>query len=124
MFTVHDHCNVARLVGWLHHPRYSHGSRWNVELISSSSLLLPMQGSVGPPTQGAMTPSMQQPSSNYSQHSGSLPIGSHGQQPEDTHSNAGSDTPLTSMVAQMHSGDNNSETGKCLPQDKCVKIYR
>ncbi|XP_038077995.1 homeobox protein Meis1-like isoform X2 [Patiria miniata] len=68
-------------------------------------------GSVGPPTQGSMTPSMQQPSSNYSQHSGSLPLGGHGQQPpDDTHSNAGSDTPLTNMVAQMHSGDNNSET--------------
>ncbi|XP_022103143.1 homeobox protein Meis1-like isoform X1 [Acanthaster planci] len=68
-------------------------------------------GSVGPPTQGAVTPSMQQPSSNYSQHSGSLPLGSHSQQPpDDTHSNAGSDTPLTNMVAQMHSGDNNSET--------------
>ena len=69
---------------------------------------------MGPPAQGALTPSsgLQQPSSNYSQHSGSLPLGNHGQQQDDTHSNAGSDTPLTSMVAQMHSGDNNSETGQ------------
>lgn len=36
--------------------------------------------------------------------------GGYNQQPEDTHSNPGSDPPLTSMVSSVHSGDNSSET--------------
>ncbi|XP_071834756.1 homeobox protein Meis1-like isoform X3 [Apostichopus japonicus] len=36
--------------------------------------------------------------------------GAYNQQQEDTHSNPGSDPPLTSMVSSVHSGDNSSET--------------
>lgn len=48
----------------------------------------------GPPSVGGG-----QPHSNFSQQ-------------DDTQSNPGSDTPLTSMVSGIHSNDNNSETGK------------